>query len=120
MHKTLLCLSLAGLVAGAAAGADQASRYSLTDLGPLGLGGSVVHINRTGLIAGALTAPDNTDHASLWYKKRVFDISRPGLGGKNSVAYATNVFGLAVGGAETGKADPNDADFCGFKAYGVA
>ncbi len=119
MHKTVMCLSLAGLVAGAAICANPAARYSLTDLGPLGPGGSVIHINKIGLIAGALTAADSTDHASLWYKRRVIDISKPGLGGANSIAYATNVFGQAVGGAETGKPDPNGADFCGFKAYGL-
>ena len=79
----------------------------------------MVHINRIGLIAGAITAADSADHASLWHKKRVMDISRPGLGGANSIAYATNAFGQAVGGAETGKPDPNGADFCGFKAYGL-
>jgi probable HAF family extracellular repeat protein len=119
MHKTLMCVSLAGLVAGAAICGDAVPRYSLTDLGPLGPGGSVVHINRIGLIAGTLTAADGTDHASLWYRKHVIDIGKPGLGGANSIAYATNVAGQAVGGAETGKPDPNGADFCGFKAYGL-
>ena len=119
MHKTLMCASLAGLLAGAAICADTTPKYTVTDLGPLGPGGSVIHINQNGLIAGALTAPDNTDHATLWYKKHAIDISKPGLGGANSIAYATNVFGVAVGGAETGAPDPHAADFCGFKAYGV-
>jgi probable HAF family extracellular repeat protein len=119
MQKTLLCVSLVGLLAGAAMGADKAHKYSLTDLGPVGPGGSVVHINRVGLIAGAITAVDSTDHASLWYRRHVIDISKPGLGGANSIAYATNVFGQAVGGAETGQPDPRNADFCGFKAYGL-
>ncbi len=119
MQKTLLCVLLVGLLAGAAIGADKVHEYSLTDLGPLGPGGSVVHINRIGLIAGTITAADSTDHASLWYRKYVIDISKPGLGGMSSIAYATNVFGRAVGGAETGEPDPNAADFCGFKAYGL-
>ncbi len=119
MHKQFVCASIAALLATAAICADNTSRYSLTDLGSLGPGGSLIHINRIGLIAGALTAANGTDHATLWYKKRVIDISKPGLGGANSIAYATNVFGLAVGGAETGKPDPSAADFCGFKAYGL-
>jgi probable HAF family extracellular repeat protein len=119
MHKMLGCVSLASLLAGAAICADKPPKYSLTDLGRLGPGGSVIHINRTGLIAGTVTAADGTDHASLWYKKHVIDISKPGLGGANSIAYATNVFGQTVGGAETGTRDPNAADFCGFKAYGL-
>jgi probable HAF family extracellular repeat protein len=110
---------MAALLAGAAVCAEKAPTYSVTDLGPLGPGGSLVHINRIGLIAGALTSANNTDHATLWYKKNVIDISKPGFGGANSIAYATNVFGHAVGGAETGKPDPSAADFCGFKAYGM-
>src|SRR4051794_15020558 len=119
MHKALTCVSLAGLLAGAAICADKGPKYSLRDLGPLGPGGSILHINQNGVVAGTVTAEDSTDHASLWYRGHVIDISKPGLGGANSIAYATNVFGQAVGGAENGQPDPNSADFCGFKAYGL-
>jgi probable HAF family extracellular repeat protein len=119
MQKTLVCASLACLLAEAAIGAGPSLRYSLTDLGPLGPGGSVVHINQLGLVSGALTAADVTDHASVWFGKHVIDISKPGLGGANSIAYASNIFGQVGGGAETGTSDPNAADFCGFKAYGL-
>jgi hypothetical protein len=116
--QNIVVRSTSVLLAGLATAAEK-PKYSLTDLGPTGAGGFVVQINRIGLIAGAVTSADGIDNATLWYKKHVIDISKPGLGGTNSLAYATNVFGLAVGAAETGKPDPSGADFCGFKAYGL-
>jgi probable HAF family extracellular repeat protein len=89
-------------------------QYRLTDLGPIGAAGQVLNIARNGLVAGAVQQSDNTDHAVLFYGKQRLDISRPGIGGKNSLAYGVNVFGLAVGGAETDKQDPGQVDFCGF------
>lgn len=119
MFKEIKGAVLAGLFVSAAVCAEKTPHYVLTDLGAVGPGGSLVHINQAGLIAGAITTPTNTDHATLWFKKKTIDIGVPGLGGANSIAYATNVFGQAVGGAETGKPDPNHADFCGFQAYGL-
>ena len=66
-------------------------------------------------LAGAVQQSDNTDEAVLFFGKQRFNISRPGFGGKNSLAYGVNVFGQTVGGAETEKQDPGQVDFCGFQ-----
>jgi len=96
------------------------ARYGLTDLGPIGPAGQVVYIARNGLIAGAVQQSDNTDRAVLFYGRQRLDISIPGIGGKNSVAYGVNIFGQAAGGAETGQRDPGQVDFCGFKTLGLS
>jgi probable HAF family extracellular repeat protein len=95
-------------------------RYALTDLGTIGPVGQVLNIARNGLIAGAVEQPDNTLHAVLFYGRQTLDISKPGIGGKNSLTYGVNVFGQAVGGAETAQPDPGAVDFCGFKALGLS
>lgn len=95
-------------------------RYTLTDLGPIGPAGQVLNIARTGLVAGAVQQPDNTDHAALFFGRQRLDISTPGIGGKNSLAYGVNIFGQAVGGAETAQPDPGAVDFCGFKTLGLS
>jgi probable HAF family extracellular repeat protein len=123
ISTAMLCLAL-GLATpgtGAAQGAPtQAQRYTLTDLGPIGPAGQVLNISNNGLIAGAVTTPDNTDHAVLFYGRQRLDISTHGLGGPNSLAYGVNSFGQTVGGAETGKKDPGSVDFCGFQTLGLA
>jgi len=95
-------------------------RYTLTDLGPIGPAGQVLYIAGNGLVAGALQQPDNTDHAALFYGRQRLDLSMPGIGGKNSLAYGVNIFGHAVGGAETDRPDPGLVDFCGFKTLGLS
>jgi probable HAF family extracellular repeat protein len=95
-------------------------QYALTDLGPIGPAGQVLNIARNGLVAGAVQKSDNTAHAALFYGRQTLDISAPGISGKNSFAYGVNIFGQAVGGAETNQADPGAVDFCGFKALSLA
>ena len=97
----------------------HAPRYTLTDLGPVGPGGLPLYISANGIISGAAAARDGSDHAVLWYRRFKVDIARPGLGGANSIAFGVNVFGQAVGAAETGQPDPSGVDFCGFKTYGL-
>ena len=80
----------------------------------------MLNIARNGLVAGAVQQPDNTDHAVLFYGRQRVDISTPGIGGKNSLAYGVNIFGQAVGGAETAQPDPGAVDFCGFKTLGLS
>ena len=99
---------------------EPAARYLLTDLGPIGPAGEVVYIARNGLVAGAAQQQDNTDHAVLLYGRQRLDISTPGIGGKNSVAYGVNIFGQTVGGAETAEPDPGFVDFCGFHTFGLS
>ena len=109
-----ICLSFSTYAQGAG------PRYALTDLGPIGPAGEVVYIARNGLVAGAAQQPDNTDHAMLFYGRQRLEISMPGIGGKNSVAYGLNIFGQTVGGAETAEPDPGLVDFCGFQTFGLS
>ena len=46
-------------------------------------------------------------------------LASPGLGGPNSVAYGVNIWGQAVGQADTQTPDPNGEDFCGSTALGL-
>lgn len=109
-----LCLSSAAQAQGSRA------RYTLTDLGPIGPAGQILNMSRNGLLAGAVQQSDNTDHAALFYGRQRLDISAPGIGGKNSLAYGVNVFGQVVGGAETAQPDPGKVDFCGFQTLGLS
>ena len=58
--------------------------------------------------------------AGLWYKGRSMNLGQPGLKGQNSMAFSVNAWGQAVGEAQTGSADPQGEDFCGFAALGLA
>lgn len=108
------CMSLC------AYGQGARQRYKLTDLGPIGPAGQVLYIARNSLVAGAVQKPDDTARAALFFGRQTLDISMPGLGGKNSLAYGTNIFGQVVGGAETAQPDPGAVDFCGFKTLGLS
>jgi len=50
--------------------AAQGTHYTVTDLGTLkgGTFSQPFYINKSGLIAGSSTLPDNTQHATLWLK----------------------------------------------------
>ena len=98
----------------------QPVRYDILDLGQVGgPPGQPFFIARNGLIAGASAAAGGVEHATLWYRGWKADFGEPGLGGANSVAFAVNNSGQAVGEAETSTSDPNQEDFCGFKAMGL-
>ena len=98
-----------------AAQEQRPARYTVTDLGPVGnLFSQATYVNNSGLVTGLDTAPDLTQHAVLWYKGLVKDISKPGLGGPNSGAGGANQFGQVIGGAETSDKDPNNENFCGY------
>ncbi len=96
---------------------SRAGRYTVVDLGPLSYAS---HVTANRLVSGYTTPADNTWRAALWQDGLVTDISTPGLGGKNSEAFAVNKWGQVVGEAETRTADPNGEDFCGFQALGLA
>jgi probable HAF family extracellular repeat protein len=94
--------------------------YTVTDLGNVGVApGQPFSIANNRLIGGAANATNGVTHAVLWFDSLKGDIGTPGLGGLNSVAFALNARGQAVGQAETTSADPNGEDFCGFKASGL-
>jgi probable HAF family extracellular repeat protein len=112
---TLIAVSI--LLAGIALG--QPSRYTVTDLGPVGPPpGQAFFVTNRGLVSGTAPTPDGAEHAVLWYNQLKFDIGKPGLGGANSSAFSVNQTIRAVGEAETSAVDPNGEDFCGFTALG--
>jgi len=121
--KSIIATSIAAssLLAGLAIAQPHAQppRYTVTDLGFVGIG-QPYFITNNSIVSGGATAPDGTDHAVLWYKGRRIDIGTPGLGGLNSVAFGANERGQAVGEAETSTPDPNGEDFCGFHALGIS
>ena len=85
-------------------------RFSVADLGSF----TPNFVTDSGVIAGLATAPDDTQHAVLWYRGRGVDIAKPGLGGPNSGAFGVNERGQVDGQAETSTKDPNNEDFCGY------
>ncbi len=94
---------------------SQNHGYTLTDLGLVGAApGQALHITDNGLIVGAAAVNNGPQHAVLWYKRQKLDFGTPGLGGANSVAFGNNVWGQAVGEADTPTPDPYGEDFCGF------
>lgn len=118
----LFALTLPAFVASVSAQQQSAPpvRYNITDLGTLGGGFSeAVSVNNRGLISGASSIPDGTDHAVLWEKGHIIDIGTTGLGGpgSNSRAFDANERGQAVGAAETSTPDPDGEDFCSFGTH---
>jgi uncharacterized membrane protein len=110
---------LASIAALAAFAAAQ-PRYTITDLGNVGVTpGQPFTVVNTGIISGAAAGPNGATHAVLWYLGQKGDISSPGLGGLNSVAFGVNEKGQVVGQAESTTLDPNGEDFCGFKQLGL-
>jgi uncharacterized membrane protein len=112
--NTIMTFIAASSLLAAPALAQQATHYTVTDLGAVG-GGQPYFVNNLGLVSGSASA-SSTMHAALWYGRTKFDIGSRGLGGPNSAAFGVNVLGQVVGEAET--AVSNNEDFCGFNAYG--
>jgi probable HAF family extracellular repeat protein len=106
--------------------AQNPPRYTVTDLGPVGPPpGQPFVISGNGLVSGevVLANPANpaesVSHAVLWIRNKMTDISTPGLGGPNSAAFGVNIWGQAVGQADTEVPDPNGEDFCGSAALSL-
>ena len=117
--KSLTTLLAAGNLLAALAMA-QPTGHTFTDLGIVGAQpGQPFFVTNNALASGAATATDGTAHAVLWYRGLKIDISTPGLGGGNTVAFGNNEKGQAVGQADTSKTDPKGEDFCGFQFMGV-
>jgi len=92
-------------------------RYKVIDLGTLP-GGNFSQpfvITNNGVVSGSSNLPDNSQHAVLWYGRRMKDLGT--LGGSNSIAFGVNEWGQASGEAETSTSDPNGEDFCGFGTH---
>jgi probable HAF family extracellular repeat protein len=99
-------------------------RYTVTDLGPVGLyPGQPFVLTTNGFVSGQVILADgasSVSHAVVWDGKSMKDISAPGLGGVNSAAFGVNIWGQVVGEAENAKLDPKSEDFCGFKGLGFS
>ena len=123
---TLLRFALCFAVGSGPAWAQQQPahpRYSVTDLGPIGLNpGQPFVVSGAGIVSGEVVVPGGSgsvSHAVLWKGRSMRDISSPGLGGPNSSAFGVNLWGQAVGQADTATPDPNGEDFCGSAALGL-
>ncbi len=113
--KTILTSIAAGALLTVVAVAQPQPRYRITDLGPAGSPfASPQALNNSGLSSGLAVASDFNQHAVLWYRGQVFDISQPGFGGPNSGAFGLNASGLVLLQAEGAAKDPNNENFCGY------
>ncbi len=118
LNQTVLKTIVGGQLLAAVAVA-QSPTYKVIDLGTVGPNGQPFAITRNGLVAGAAQTGDILS-ARVWYKGRVVDLGQPGLNGQNSQAFSVNLFGQAVGEAQTSTPDPQGEDFCGFASLGLA
>jgi probable HAF family extracellular repeat protein len=123
-----LGLALAVFAGPVHAFAQFPAHYTVVDLGPVGPAtsqGQPFTITRNGLVSGerVIANPHNIDElvsqAVLWDGTKLKVISSPGLGGPNSVAFGVNLWGQAVGQADTETRDPNGEDFCGSSPLGL-
>ncbi len=93
----------------------QPSRYTITDLGPLGPAGQPFYVTNNSLVAGVAPTSGGAYRAVVWYRGVKNELGT--FGGQNSTAYAVNVRAQAVGWAETSQVDPYGEDFCGFGTH---
>jgi uncharacterized membrane protein len=100
--------------------ASAQAPYTLVDLGVVGGAGGPNHITNNDISVGSVQGSDGNDHAVIYFDQHVIDISKPGLGGANSVAFGNNPWGEVVGWANIANVDPKKEDFCGFQALGIA
>ncbi len=100
--------------------ASAQASYTLVDLGVVGPAGGPNHITNNNVSVGSVQGSDGNDHAVIYFDQHIIDISKPGLGGPNSLAYGNNPWGEVVGGANIANVDPKKEDFCGFQALGIA
>jgi hypothetical protein len=100
--------------------ASAQAPYTLVDLGVVGGAGGPNHITNNDISVGSVQGSDGNDHAVIYFDQHIIDISKPGLGGANSLAYGNNPWGEVVGGANIANVDPKKEDFCGFQAVGIA
>jgi uncharacterized membrane protein len=100
--------------------ASAQAPYTLVDLGVVGGAGGPNHITNNDISVGSVQGSDGHDHAVIYFDQHLIDISKPGLGGANSLAFGNNPWGEVVGGANISNVDPRKEDFCGFQALGIA
>ena len=100
--------------------ASAQAPYTLVDLGVVGGAGGPNHITNNDISVGSVQGSDGNDHAVIYFDQHIIDISKPGLGGANSLAFGNNPWGEVVGGANIANVDPKKEDFCGFQSLGIA
>jgi uncharacterized membrane protein len=100
--------------------ASAQAPYTLVDLGVVGGAGGPNHITNNDISVGSVQGSDGNDHAVIYFNQHVLDISKPGLGGANSVAFGNNPSGEVVGWANIADVDPRKEDFCGLQSLGIA
>ncbi len=100
--------------------ASAQAPYRLVDLGVVGAAGGPNHLANNDISVGSVQSSDGNDHAVIYFGQHIVDISKPGLGGANSLAFGNNPWAEVVGGANIAKVDPKKEDFCGFQALGIA
>lgn len=102
---------------------SQPTRYIVTDLGPIGQNpGQPFVVSGDGFVSGVVVVPGGSGsvaHAVIWKRGAMTDLSSHGLGGPNSTAFGVNIWGQAVGQADTSTPDPQGEDFCGSTALGL-
>jgi hypothetical protein len=121
--KKQIVLRTAGMVAAALCWplcASAQAPYRLVDLGVVGPAGGPNHITNNDISVGSAQGSDGNDDAVIYFDQHIIDISKPGLGGANSLAYGNNAWSEVVGGANIANVDPKKEDFCGFQALGIA
>jgi probable HAF family extracellular repeat protein len=105
--------------------AEHVQGYTVTGLGTLGGTYSYAYgLNNAGVVAGGAATPTQTNGlaqtAFVWRDGHMIDLGT--LGGSAcptciSSAGGPNASGVAALVSETGNADPNDEDFCGFGTH---
>jgi uncharacterized membrane protein len=121
--KKQIVLKRAGVVVAALCWplcASAQAPYTLVDLGVVGASGGPNQITNNDISVGSVQGSDGNDHAVIYFDQHIIDISKPGLGGANSLAFGNNPWGEVVGGANVASVDPKKEDFCGFQATGIA
>jgi hypothetical protein len=121
--KKQIVLKRAGVVVAALCWplcASAQAPYTLVDLGVVGGAGGPNHITNNDISVGSVQGSDGNDHAVVYFGQQIVDISKPGLGGANSLAYGNNPWGEVVGGANIANVDPKKEDFCGLQTLGIA
>jgi probable HAF family extracellular repeat protein len=110
--KTILTSIAASSLLAALAVAQQAPRYSVIELGPMGgTFSQAFFVNNNRLVGGVSTVRDGTQHATFWGLGLKMDIGAPGV---NSAAFGINQSGQALIQTETSAKDPNSENFCGY------
>ena len=120
LHPMLAVVLLTTLAAPLLAISQTPVRYNIKDLGVVGASpGQPFQITNDGIISGVVVS-NGEAQATLWYMRNKLNIGAIGLGGANSLAFASNDWAQVVGEAETATPDPNHEDFCGFRASGLS